>query len=166
MSNPFIKRTPTVFLQAVVLLIGIGALVFLLWEPHVEGVNANATSLYDIYFDDPFLAYAYTGSISFFVALYQAFMLLRYIGQNRVFSPDAVKALRIIKYCASILAALVFAALVYLVVAVRGSDDITGGIAMGLSVTLFSVVTAAVAAVFERMVRKAVDLKSENDLTV
>ena len=71
------KRSSTIFLQVVIVLIGIGALALLLWEPHIEGRNAHAT-LFEIYFKDPFLAYAYIASIPFFVALYQAFKLLGY----------------------------------------------------------------------------------------
>ena len=85
-----IKRGSAVFLQVVVVLIGIGALALLLWEPHLEGVNAHATTLYQIYFDDPFLALVYAGSIPFFVALYQAFKVLGYARQNKVISPEAV----------------------------------------------------------------------------
>src|SRR5262247_4873770 len=90
---------PTIFLRAVIVLIGIGALALLRWEPQIEGRNAHAT-LFEIYFNDPFLAYAYIASIAFFVALYQAFKVLGYAGQNKVFSQAAVKALRTIKYCA------------------------------------------------------------------
>src|SRR5882672_9245684 len=93
------KRASTTFLQVVIMLIGIGTLALMLWEPHVEGRNAHAT-LFEMYFKDPFLALVYTGSIPFFVALFQAFKLLGYIGQNKVFSLPAVKALRTIKYCA------------------------------------------------------------------
>src|SRR6185503_1774801 len=90
---------PTIFLQAVIVLIGVGALALMLWEPHIEGRNAHA-KLFEIYFNDPFLAYAYIASIPFFVALYQAFTVLGYAGQNKVFSQAAVKALRTIKFCA------------------------------------------------------------------
>src|SRR5947208_8775614 len=98
LKAPLMKRSSTVFLQVVIVLIGIGALAFMLWEPHIEGRNAHAT-LFEIYFKDPFLAYAYIASISFFVALYQAFKVLGYAGQNKVFSPAAVRAVRTIKYC-------------------------------------------------------------------
>lgn len=64
------KKGSTVFLQVVVVLIGIGAIALMLWEPHLEGRNAHATT-FQIYFEDPFLAYAYTASIAFFVALYR-----------------------------------------------------------------------------------------------
>src|SRR6267378_1453117 len=93
------KRGSTIFLQAVILLLGVGVFALLLWEPNLEGRNVNAT-LFEIYFKDPFLAYAYIGSIPFFVALYQGFKVLGYAGQNKVFSQAAVKALRTIKYCA------------------------------------------------------------------
>jgi hypothetical protein len=97
------KRNSTIFLQIVIVLIGIGALALMLWEPHLEGRNAHAT-LWEIYFNDPFLAYAYATSIAFFVALYQTFRLLGYIGQGEVFSGASVKTLRIIKYSAIVIA--------------------------------------------------------------
>jgi hypothetical protein len=164
-QTPSTKRTSTIFLQVVVVLIGIGALALLLWEPHLEGRNAHAT-LFEIYFKDPFLAYVYLASIAFFVALFQAFTLLGYIGQNRVFSLNSVRALRTIKYCAIALIALIGAAVGYLFIFVRGKDDIAGGVAVGVAMILIAVVIAAAAGVFERLLQNAVDLKSENDLTV
>ena len=159
------KRSSTIFLQVLIVLIGIGALALMLLEPHIEGRNVNATP-FEIYFKDPFLAYAYIASISFFVALYQAFKLLGYIGRNEVFSLNSVRALRTIKYCAMALVAFIVGAEAYFFIAVRGKDDIAGGVAMGLLVIFISVVVAAAAAVFERLLQSAVDMKSENDLTV
>jgi len=146
-------------------LIGIGALALMLWEPHLEGRNAHAT-VFEIYFKDPFLAYAYLASIAFFIALFKAFTLLGYIGQNKVFSLNSVRALRTIKYCAMILVAMIGAAVAYLFIAVRGKDDIAGGVAMGLVLIFVSTVIATAAAVFERLLQNAVNIKSENDLTV
>lgn len=159
------KRRSTIFLQIVIVLIGIGALVFMLWEPHIEGRNAHATP-FEIYFKDPFLAYAYLASIAFFAALYQAFKLLGYIGRNEVFSQRSVKALRIIKYCAMILVAFIVGAEAYFFIVQRGKDDIAGGVAMGLFMIFVSAVIATAAAVFERLLQSAVDMKSKNDLTV
>jgi hypothetical protein len=166
MNNaPSAKRGSTVFLQVVIVLIGIGVLALMLWEPHLEGRNAHAT-LFEIYFKDPFLAYAYLASIAFFVALFQAFTLLGYIRQNKVFSLDSVRALRTIKYCAMALVGMIGAAVAYLFIAMRGKDDIAGGVAMGVLMILVSIVIATAAAVFERLLQNAVDIKSENDLTV
>lgn len=160
------RKSSTVFLQVVVVLIGIGALALLLWEPHLEGRNAHAT-LFQIYFNDPFLAYIYVASIAFFVALYQAFKLLGYVGRSDVFSQSSVKALRTIKRCGMSLVAFLVGAEAYFFIVQRGkSDDIAGGVMMGLFLIFVSVVVATAAAVFEKTLQSAVDLKSENDLTV
>lgn len=150
-------------MQTVVVLIGIGALALLLWEPQVEGRNAHATP-FEIYFKDPFLAYLYVGSIPFFVALYQAFKVLGYVRQNRVFSQEAVKALRTIKRCAIAIIGFVVGAEVFIML--HDSDDRAGGVFMGVLITFGSVIIATAAATFESILQKAVDMKSENDLTV
>ena len=54
-------------------------------EPQLEGVNANK-DLAAIYFRDPFLAYAYLGSIPFFVGIYQAIRFLGYAGRDEASS--------------------------------------------------------------------------------
>jgi hypothetical protein len=160
------KRTSTIFLQVVILLLGIAALVLMLWEPHLEGRNRHAT-LFQIYFNDPFLAYAYTASIAFFVALYQAFKLLGYVGRDEVFSQRSVNALRTIKYCALTLIAFLVGAEAYFAIVQRSKgEDIAGGVAMGLLLIFVSAVVATAAAVFERTLQSAVDIKCENDLTV
>ena len=157
------KRRSTLFLQVVIVLIGIGALTLMIWEPHIEGRNAHAT-LFEIYFKDPFLAYAYIASIPFFVALYQAFKVLGYAGQNKVFSQAAVKALRTIKYCA--IAIIGFVAVGVIFIMLGNSDDRAGGVFMGILITFGSIVIATAAAMFERILQNAVDIKSENELTV
>ena len=158
------KRSSTIFLQVVIVLIGIGALALLLWEPRIEGRNAHATN-FEIYFKDPFLALVYIGSIPFFVALYQAFKVLGYAGQNKIFSQEAVKALRTIKYCAIIIIGFVVVEEIFIMLN-HGSDDAAGGVFMGVLITFGSIVIATAAAMFERILQNAVDIKSENDLTV
>ncbi len=156
-------RSSTIFLQGVVVLLGLGALALMLWEPHIEGRNAHAT-LFQIYFNDPFLAYAYLASLPFFAALYQAFKLLGYVGQNTVFSPGAVKALRTIKYCALSLIGFVVVGEIFIML--DNSDDRSGGVFMGFLITFGSIVMAAAAAVFERLLQNVLATKSENDLKV
>lgn len=161
------KKIPTLFLRGVIVLIGIGALTFMLWAPHTEGVNANATTLREIYFDDPFLAYVYIGSIAFFVALYQAFTLLGRVTRNEVFSQRSVQALRTIKYCAITIIVFALGAEGYILTVQRAiEEDIAGGVALGIFILCASTVIATIAAVFEKTLQSAVDLKSENDLTV
>jgi len=141
--------------QLVIVVLGIVVFAALLWEPTVEGVNANATSAFQIYFDDPFLAYIYFSFIAVFVGLYQAWKLLGYIGRDEAHSRESLQALRTIKYCALSFAGLIFGAVVYISVAVRGEDDIAGGVAVGLFIIFASIAVATAAASFERKALKA-----------
>jgi len=159
------KRGSTIFLQVVIVLLGIGVLAALLWEPQVEGRNVHATQ-FEIYFKDPFLAYIYLAFVLFFVGLYQAFKLLGYARRNEMFSPRAVRGLRIIKYCALTTAIFILGALAYIFIFVRGTDDIAGGVAMGVFIIFVSAVIATAAAVFERLLQNAIDIESDNDPTV
>jgi hypothetical protein len=152
------KRTSTILLQALVVLIGMTALALMLWEPHIEGRNAHST-LFQIYFNDPFLAYAYIASIPFFVALYQAFRVLGYAGQTKRFSHAAVKALRIIKFCAVCM--IGFVAVGEIFILLGDSDDRAGGVFMGILISAGSIVMATVAATFERILKNAMDIKSD-----
>ena len=104
--------------------------------------------------------------ISFFVVLYQTFKLLGYIGQNKVFSLNSVRSLRIIKYSAIILITFILGAEAYFFIFQRGKEDIAGGVAMGLLMIFISVVIATAAAVGERVLQNGLDIKSENDLTI
>jgi hypothetical protein len=99
--------------------------------------------------------------------LYQVFRLLGYIGQNRVFSEDSVRALRTIKYCAITFIAFILGAEAYFfIVQSSKGEDIAGGVAMGFVMIFISVIVAIAATLFEKILQNAVDMKSENDLTI
>ena len=158
-----LKRGSTVFLKVVILLIAIGVLAAMIRFPQTEG-RATNLDLISIY-TDPLIIYGYIASIPFFAALYQAFKLLSYVDTNRVFSQLAVKALRNIKYCAIIISGLIVLGILYIRLFVQG-DDPAGPTALGIFTTFAALVIATAAAIFERLLQNAVDLKSENDLTV
>lgn len=151
-QKPFMKRVSTIFLQIVIVLLGIGVLAALLWEPQVEGRNVHATQ-FEIYFKDPFLAYIYLAFVPVFVGLYQVFKMLGYARANEMFSQRSVRALRIIKYCALTTAIFILGAVAYLFIFIRGEDDIAGGVAMGLFIIIVSALIATAAAVCERYLK-------------
>ncbi len=158
------KRASTVFLQAVVVLIAMVALVILIRFPLTEG-RATNLDLFSIY-ADPFILYAYATSIAFFIALHKAFKLLGYIGQNKVFSSNSVKALKSIKYCAVVLSISIVAAGLFIMLFHSKEDDPAGFIAICIVMTFASIVVATAAAIFEKLLQNAIDMKSENDLTI
>src|SRR5262245_12507252 len=160
---PRVGRPSTTFLQAVTVLVGLGVLALLLFEPHVEGRNATAT-LVEIYFHDPFLLFVYVGSIPFFIALFQAFKLLGYVGSAEgAFSARSVKATRRIRDYTRVALGFVVVGVVILMFV---GDERTVALFLGLVPTLALLTLGASAALFERLLQRAVDLQSENDLTV
>lgn len=157
------KLGATIFLRGVLVLLGLGALAFLLVEPRFEGRNAHAT-LFEIYFRDPFLAYLYVGSIPFFVGLWHGIRVLAQVGRNEEFSPSALRSVRVIRNCAlGCLAAIAGAELFILL---NESDDRAGGVAMGVIFSFGALLVVTAMTLLERTLQKAVDLQSEHDLTV
>ena len=150
-------------MKVVILLIAIGVLAGMIRFPQTEG-RATNLDLISIY-TDPLIVYAYIASIPFFVALYQAFKLLGYVDTNRVFSQRAVKAVRNIKYCAITISGFIVLGILYIRLSVI-NDDPAGVTALGILTTFASIVIATAAAVFQKLLQNAVDIKSENDLTI
>lgn len=140
------KKTANIFLQLVTILIGIGALAFLLVEPQFEG-RAVGLDLLSIY-ADPFIIYGYIAAIPFFVILYKTFRLLWYVRENTIFSPASSKALQTIQYCALAMIAFVIGGEIWIMLT-HGNDDAAGGVFMGVLITVISLIIAAGAKVFE-----------------
>lgn len=158
------KGNSIVFLQGVIVLIGIVALAIMIRFPLTEG-RAQNLDLFSIYMD-PFILYGYASSIAFFVALYKGIKLLGYVKQNRLFSLNSVKTLRSIKYCAIILGGAIAMAGLYVKIFHSNDDDPAGFLAMCIIATFISIAVATALAVLEKILQNAVDMKTENDLTI
>jgi hypothetical protein len=157
------KRGSTLFLKSAILLIALVAVLALVHFPQTEG-RAKNLDLIHIYMD-LLIIYGYISSIPFFIALYQLFKLLGYVDKNKVFSEAAVKAVRIIKYCALSIPVFIIFALICIRLFAHG-DDPAGPTGLGIVISFIFIVFATGAAVFQRILQNAVDIKSENDLTV
>ena len=157
------KRSSTLFLKFVICFIAIGALAGMLWFPQTEGRAANL-DLISIY-TDPFIIYGYIASVPFFVGLYQAFKLLNYIDRNKAFSQGSVNTLKNMKFASLSLIGFIALAEFYIRFFAHG-DDPAGPTALGILASFAVAVIATAAAVFQKLLQNAVDIKSENDLTV
>lgn len=160
------KKSSTLFLKAVLVLVAIGVLAGLIRFPQTEGVAKNL-DLVSIY-TSPFILYMYIGSIPFFIGLYQAFKLLNLIDANKAFTQGAVNILRNMKFASLALIGFIGLALIYIrFLAPHGIDDDPAGPTMlGFVVSFAVAVIATACAVFQKLFQNAVNLKSENDLTV
>ena len=159
-----LKRISIIFLQTIIVLTGIVALAVLIRFPLTEG-RAAGLDLFSIYFD-PFILYGYAASITFFVGLYKAFKLLGYIGQNKVFTTNSVKALKSIQYCAIVLSISIVTAGLYIKIFHNKEDDPAGFLAICFVTTVVSIVVATAAAKFEKHLQNTIDMKSKNDFTI
>ncbi|HWO07436.1 MAG TPA: DUF2975 domain-containing protein [Candidatus Paceibacterota bacterium] len=148
----------TMFLRVVIYLIGLLALgVCLIIAGTVLSGNAGMFL--------PVLLLMFVSALPFFYALHNGVLLLRYIEKNVAFSELSNKAIRIIKYCAFSISVL-YAAGMPLIVSVAHKDDAPGVALLGLVFIFVTLIVGVFAAVLEKLLRSAIDLKEENDLTV
>jgi hypothetical protein len=156
-------KRETLFLKIAVFLIGTPVLALCVFGlPWLAKDAAGSELAYLIY---GILVVMYVSAIPFFVALYQAIRLLSYIDKNNAFSELSVKALKNIKYCATTITILYVAGmpLFYLM---GEKDDAPGVILIGMMFVFAPLVIAVFAAVLQKLLKNAIDIKSENDLTV
>ena len=160
------KQGTTLFLKIVVILIGIPILAVCIFGLSRLSPNSPYWQLPELAnLQYPILIGMYTAMIPFFFALYQTLKLLSYIDKNQAFSQISVIALKKIKYCAiAIIILYVVLEMPFLYLLTKVDD--APGIVIGLVVIFASMVIAVFAAVLQRLLQEAMDIKSENDLTV
>lgn len=159
------KRGTTLFLKLAVILAGVPFLAMCIFlVPEIANFAA------ELYPDYSYIQYLvlfdlYATAIPFYFALYQAIKLLSYIDKNKAFSELSVRALKKINYCAIAFSSLYVLGmpLFYLI---AEKDDAPGIIVIGMVIIFASMVIAVFAAVLQRLLQEAIDIKSENDLIV
>ena len=157
-------KRETLFLKVVVVLLGIPVLALCIFAVPVLADFPKWLPKF-AYLQFPFLIGVYAAAIAFFFALYQTFKLLSYIDKNNAFSDLSVKALKNIKQCAITISCLYVLEMPILVL-MADADDAPGLAALGLVIIFASIVIAVFAAVLQKLLINAIDIKSENDLTV
>ncbi|MCA1029565.1 DUF2975 domain-containing protein [Bacillus timonensis] len=159
------KRGTTLFLKIAVILIGLPVLAVCIFGLPMLAIEAAKSSSNLAYVQYGILSILYLSAIPFFFALFQAFRLLNYIDSNKAFSELSVKALQKIKYCAITISGLFVAGFPFFYI-LGEVDDAPGLILIGMTFIFASMVIAVFAAVLQRLLKQAIDIKSENDLTV
>lgn len=159
------ERGSTLFLKMAVILMGLPVLaVCIFLVPDIANFAA------ELYPDFAFIKYLvlldmYAAAIPFYFALYQAFKLLSYIDKNNAFSQNSVQALKKIKVSAVSISVLYVVGMpLFYLIAER--DDAPGIILIAMMFVFAPLVIAVFAAVLQRLLQEAINIKSENDLTV
>lgn len=159
------KQGSTWFLRGVLLLMALIALAVAIFA--LPAIYQGASEEYPVTtnFLHLFIGGLYLSVIPFFIALYQALKLLNYIDKNTAFSESSVTALRYIKYSA-IANTLLYATGIPFLFQLAELDDAPGAGVIALAFACIPLVIATFAAVLEKVLQNAIDIKSENDLTV
>lgn len=157
------KKGTTLFLKLAVILIGIPVLALGIWG--VFDLIKNPVNPEYAHILYPIVIGIYVSAIPFYMALYQALRILGYIDKNEAFSEVSIKALSRIKKDAIVIS-IVYVLMVPFIFLLAQIEDAPGLILFGMVLIFASIVIAVFAAVLQRLLQQAIDIKSENDLTV
>lgn len=158
------KKGSTLFLKIAVIIIAIPVIVLsIFWLPSLLMKTPELKPEYASF------RYVLIGvlisAIPFLFALYQTLKLLSYIDKNKAFSELSVEALRYIKYCANSIS-IIYVMIMPLVYPLADADDSPGLVGIPLIIIFASIAIAVFAAVLQNLLRNAIDIKNDNDLTI
>jgi len=158
-------KRETIFLKIVIVLMALPVLAICIFVvPPLSSFVAELLPQW-AFLQWVFMMALYATAIAYFIALYQSLKLLSYIDRNIAFSELSVKALKNIKYCALTITGLYILCLP-LILYMAEVDDAPGLGGLGMVITFGAVVIAVFAAVLQKLLENAIEIKSENDLTV
>jgi len=156
-------KTKTLFLKISLFLIGLPILALCVF--FLPLIAKGAASEYPKLVYLPVIINAYLSAIPFYFALYQAYRLLCYIDKNTAFSKVSVASLKYIKYCGAVISIL-YAISMFSFYIIAEREDAPGIILIGLALTFAPLIISVFAAVLQKLLENAIDMKEENDLTV
>lgn len=114
----------------------------------------------------PIMLVVTASALTFCVAVRQIWVLLNLIDKHKAFTEASVRAMKNVKYCGFVISGL-FATWMPLVFRAAENEDAPGMILIfGAIFVGIPFVVAIFAGVAERLFQNAIDIKSENDLTV
>lgn len=159
------KKRSTLFLKIALFLIGSPIVALcIVGLPWITKETMGQCPWID-YLKYPILIGLYGTAAAFFAILYQAFKLLTYIDKGNAFSELSVKSLKNIKFSA-ITISVIYILLSPLLYIIAEIDDAPGIILIVLVFIFSSAVISVFAALLQKLLQEAIDIKSENDLTI
>ena len=158
-------RRETMILKIAVIMLGIPvAALSVLLLPWIarDAAQSSIRMAYVIY---GILILMYISVVPFFAALYQGFRLLGYIDSNKAFSELSLKSIQKIRSCAAAISIIyLFATPLFYIVA--EIDDAPGVILVGMIFVFAPLTVTVFAAILKKLLKNAIDLKNDNELTI
>ncbi|SFS61088.1 DUF2975 domain-containing protein [Marininema halotolerans] len=154
-------KRETFFLKVAVFLIGLPVLAICIavFPELIQAVNSNTEWPFPERF---FIVFLYVTSFPFYFFLYQSFKLLRYIDENKAFSELTVKGLKTMKVCAFTISILYVSGIpIFHMMAVDPPVPLIATL-----IAFVSFMIAVFVAILQKLLKNAIDIKSENDLTI
>lgn len=159
------KRFATIFLRAAIIFmaVGVSALCTLLL-PSLWG---------DVAVEFPDYSYAvyvvfsamFVAALPFFIGLFGAWRLLKYIDMGMSFTKQAAKSVAIIACAAGFISLIYIISMPFFYVW-ADNDDAPGLVVIGMVLVGVPMVIAVFAFLLRHLITEATELKSENELTV
>ena len=158
-------RRETLIIKIAVVMLGIPvAALSVLLLPWIAR-DASESSIRMAYVIYGILILMYISVVPFFAALYQGFRLLGYIDSNKAFSELSLKSIQKIRSCAAAISIIyLFAMPLFYIVA--EIDDAPGVILVGMIFVFAPLTVAVFAAILKKLLKNAIDLKNDNELTI
>ncbi len=158
-------RRETMILKIAVIMLGIPvaalSAMLLPWTAR-DAALSSIRMAYVIY---GILILMYISVVPFFAALYQGFRLLGYIDSNKAFSELSLKSIQKIRSCAAAISIIyLFAMPLFYIVA--EIDDAPGVILVGMIFVFAPLTVTVFAAILKKLLKNAIDLKNDNELTI
>ena len=167
-------KKSTFFMRVIIILLGAVVLVpSILFFPQVAimlrfalaGISTKGDFAFEVIY---FLLYAaiYVALIPFCMALYQTLKLLGYIDEKETFSEKTVKALKVIRNCAIAILVIFIVGAMPIICYFAVYDGIPITIFFWSAFALIPLAIAIFASMLMNLIQEAIDIKSENDLTI
>lgn len=161
-------------MRLVVIFIGVVVLVFSIFlfpeismeASRIAQAASQHISTWLAYVNVSFLLALYAAVVLFFLVLYRALMLLGYIDMRTAFSDLSVNALKSIRNHCIAICALYMVGIMPLVYCIAEMEDAPGLIWIGFVIGLVPIVVSTFTAILQKLLKEAIDIKAENDLTV
>ena len=156
--DSLMKGRSTLFLKTVVFLFAVAVFVLCIFL-----IRALLTQPVGGYF--PILLGMLAAAVPFFAGARETLKILHLIDHKKAFTTLSLHSLRRITYYGVVISLLYGGGMPY-IYRVAQRDDAPGVILLGLIFTFVPMIAAIFAALLQRLIQNAIDLKSENDLTV